>query len=229
MAAQPLITDKNYGTNLPPLYESMPDHTIDPDNGDVAIDGSLNTTGTIGASGGLNISNGGVFFDGLSSPDTDSDTQPLGRDSVTNTVGASYVIPILKRYTFTHAALTQATNGATQTLTISMPEKTILLGGLAKTVTPFSGGGATAVTVDVTNQVLGSNLVTGYDAFAAASVTNFAPFPYPGSSNIGLFLIETFNPAGWTVNIDFTPDAGHNLLALTAGEIEIQLLTVMAR
>jgi hypothetical protein len=122
--------------------------------------------------------------------------------------------------------LTQAGNGVAQTINIPsalasglLPARAMPYAVLITLTTQFTGGGATAVKVDVGGTVVDA-LVKQFDAFGAAAAgaqyDQNAGTP-PASKTMPTIM------SGQQLGARFTPDAGHNLAALTAGSITIEV------
>jgi hypothetical protein len=116
----------------------------------------------------------------------------------------------------TEADLTANVNGASQDIALgTLPLGAILVRAPAvKLNTQFTGGGATSVTLSI--------------GTAAAPTLIAAAFNIFGSTANGLYVAMTPGPqveaptaAGQAIIARITPDAGHTLLALTAGSVEL--------
>lgn len=113
----------------------------------------------------------------------------------------------------------EADNGDAVTLNIGapLPANSRILGVDMRGYTPFTGGGATAVTVDVGTTGDIDAIVDGADVFAAAVDGGPATMP------AGIRPNKTF-AAGAQLIATIDPDALHNLADLTAGEVTIDVL-----
>jgi hypothetical protein len=134
-------------------------------------------------------------------------------------------MPVLKKtVTVGQADLTAAVNGLAQAINIgtALPSNARIVGVDMRSYTPFTGGGASAVALDVGTSGDVDALVDGADALAAAVDGGPATMPPGVRPN------KTFASGGQLI-ATFTPDGGATLLALTAGSIVIDVLyTVLA-
>ncbi len=121
--------------------------------------------------------------------------------------------------TITEADLTAATNGLAQTITIgALPAGATVFAVAFKLRTQFTGGSASAVGVTIGDTTGGvGRYGTGIDAFGGTVGTNFIKPTTPGLF-AGSYAVDD------TITAIFTPDAGHTLLALTAGAIDFEIL-----
>lgn len=119
-----------------------------------------------------------------------------------------------RQVTVGHADLTDPDNGDAQAVAVGdpLPANAHVVGCAISSVTPFSGGGATACVLTVggtdTDGVINDlELIT--DAPTEAELN--------AARGLGFF-----GPAGGQqINATFTPDGGHNLAGLTAGSVTI--------
>jgi hypothetical protein len=112
-----------------------------------------------------------------------------------------------------HSDLTDAVNGEAQSINIgaALPANAIVLEHEVKVDTLFSGGGASAVKLDVGGTVA-TAIVSQMDVFTGAATGSLSP--RTGAHAQGVF-------GGQQLAAKFTPDAGHTLLGLTAGDLTI--------
>lgn len=116
--------------------------------------------------------------------------------------------------TVTHADLTEAVNGTAQLINIgaALPADAIVLGSEVNIATLFSGGGATAVKLDI-GGTDDDAIAAQHDVFTGANTGALTPTP-AGVHREGKFSSQQ-------LKAKFTPDAGHSLLNLTAGDLTI--------
>lgn len=122
---------------------------------------------------------------------------------------------------YNNAALAAAnSNGASAVVNIGavLPANARILGVDMRALTAFSGGSASAVTIDVGTSGDPDALIDGADVFAAAVDGGPATMP------AGIRPNKTFASAGAQLIATFTPDAGHQLANLTAGTVIIDVL-----
>jgi len=121
-----------------------------------------------------------------------------------------------------HADLTDAVNGEAEAINIgaTLPANARIIGVDIRALTVFSGGSASAVTVDVGTSGDVDALIDGADLFAAAVDGGPATMPQGVRPN------KTFITAGAQLLATFAPDAGHTLLGLTAGSVIIDVLYI---
>jgi hypothetical protein len=115
----------------------------------------------------------------------------------------------------TEAMLANAANGGVFDVPLFfLPPGAVLLKAPAvRLITQFTGGGATAVGVTIGTAAAPTLVMANFDAFGAAASGLYVNGT-PGAQ------VEA--PAGGQNLIArFTPDAGHNLTALTAGSLEL--------
>lgn len=126
--------------------------------------------------------------------------------------------------TLGHADLTNAVNGSAETELIGavLPANSRILGVDLRAYTPFTGGGATAVTVDIGTSGDIDAIVDGADVFAAAVDGGPATIPP------GIRPNKMFATAGAQLIATFVPDGAHALLGLTAGSITIDVFYMEA-
>jgi hypothetical protein len=123
----------------------------------------------------------------------------------------------------THADLTAAVNGAEQDILLgTLPTGGgFLLGRAVRINTFFTGGAATAVTM-----ALGTGAAGDPDSIMAALNvfdTTTEDIWLPGTSGVS----PSGPYGGSSVYAQFDCDAGHALLGLTAGDIEVELIFAM--
>lgn len=116
------------------------------------------------------------------------------------------------------ADLTQAGNGVAQSIAMSsdaLPAGAVLIGRSVTIATLFTGGGATSVSLTVG--------YTGQLGAVASIETN-------NTTATGRYLqgtagVEPQGPmlGGLVPQLTFTPDGAHNLAALTAGDLTVEL------
>ncbi len=115
----------------------------------------------------------------------------------------------------THADLTEAANGVPQVKTITIPARTFCKGFAIIPTVAFSGGGVSALTLDIDSTFFAALPITGYDLMVAPGPTNFA------QSIVSFHIAKSL--ASYTVDLTFQSDGGHSLADLTAGSMEIYL------
>jgi hypothetical protein len=118
--------------------------------------------------------------------------------------------------TVTHAELTDAVNGEAQVIPIgaALPANARIIGRELSALTEFSGGSVSAVTVSI-GGTDADGIVAAQSVFTGAGTVD-----KQGTSGVN----PTGNLGGQQLNATFTPDAGHALLALTAGAVTITVL-----
>jgi hypothetical protein len=114
--------------------------------------------------------------------------------------------------------LTAAVNGTAQDIALgTLPLGAILLKPPSlKLNTQFTGGGATSVGVTIGTAAAATLLATNSDIFGGAASGLYVSMT-PGAQ------IEAPTAAGQAIIARITPDAGHTLLALTAGSVELAI------
>ncbi len=128
---------------------------------------------------------------------------------------ASGGAPIVVRKTITHADLVALATSEDIVLAV-LPSLGRFRVGSCKLNTAFSGGGATAVTVDV-GGTDADGLIDGRDIFTGASTAEqFSPAGVLVAAGLSAQL------GGQTITAKFTSDV--NIIALTAGSITITLI-----
>lgn len=123
-----------------------------------------------------------------------------------------------QRFIFTknilHSDLSEASNGTAEAIKLlDAPGGYIVTGAFVKTLTAFSGGGATTCTASIGISGNATFFTSTYDVLAAVSATNI--------QLTDLFKANSFS--GEAINVVFTPDGAHNLADLTAGELQVVL------
>jgi hypothetical protein len=119
----------------------------------------------------------------------------------------------------TEADLTDAVNGEAQSISIgaALPANANVLGHEVNIATLFSGGGAAAVKLDIGGTVA-TGIVNQLDVFTGAATGALSPGT--GAHRQGKF-------GGQQLAAKFTPDGGHNLAGLTAGDVTITIWYVV--
>ncbi len=121
--------------------------------------------------------------------------------------------------TITHADLTAATIGLEQDILIgALPPGAVYLGRSFKITTYFTGGSATAVTM-----ALGSGAAGDPDQLMAATNvfdTTTTAVWLKGTDGV---LVPMSPLPSTSIYAQFDADAGHTLLALTAGSIDVEV------
>jgi hypothetical protein len=118
----------------------------------------------------------------------------------------------------THADLTAAVNGTAQAIALgTIPGSIgILLSSSVKLNTFFTGGGATTCTMAIGVAGTAAKIKAALNVLDTTATGIWLPGTagtQPEGRYGGVALIATF-----------TPDAGHTLLALTAGDIEVEMV-----
>ena len=111
-------------------------------------------------------------------------------------------------------------DGAASTVNIGavLPANARVIGAVTRGYTPFTGGGLSAVALDIGTAGDIDAIVDGADAFAAAVDGGTSTLP-PGISPNKLFVA-----AGAQLIATLTPDGGHDLQDATAGAVTIDVL-----
>ena len=124
-----------------------------------------------------------------------------------------------KTVTVGHADLTDAVNGEAQVINIdtALPANAVVLGHEVNVGTLFSGGGASAVKLDIGGTDADA-IVSQMDVFTGAATDALSP--RTGAHAQGKFSSEQLVAT-------FTPDAGHTLNDLTAGSLVITIWYVV--
>lgn len=134
-------------------------------------------------------------------------------------------MPVLKKtLTVAHGDLTDAVNGEAQAINLdtALPANARIVGVALKLATPFTGGGAASVALDIGTAGDADAIVDGADVLAAAVDGQASTQPS------GIAPNKHF-AAGGQLLATFTPDGGAALLGLTAGSLVIDVLyTVLA-
>jgi hypothetical protein len=114
----------------------------------------------------------------------------------------------------TQADLTESSDGVAQALNIgaALPANAVVVASEVDITTLFSGGGATAVTIDVGGTDADA-IGDGHDVFTGAATGKLA-FSTAGVHPVGSFSSEQ-------LTITFTPDGSHDLADLDAGELDV--------
>ncbi len=118
-----------------------------------------------------------------------------------------------------HSDLTDAVNGEAQLVDIgsALPVNAVVLGHEVKVDTLLSGGGATAVKLDV-GGTTATAIVSQQDVFTGAATGSLSP--RTGTHAQGKFSAQQ-------LKAKFTPDASHTLDGLTAGDLTITVWYVV--
>ena len=121
--------------------------------------------------------------------------------------------------TVLRSQLTNAVNASPQSIPIGgLPPNATVLQVAFKLNAQFTGGGATTVTATIGDTAGGvSRYGSGINLLGGTVGTVFIPPTTPGN-------FAGANPAADTVNLTVTPDAGHNLAALTTGSVDVEIL-----
>jgi len=116
----------------------------------------------------------------------------------------------------THADLTNAVNGTAQAIAIgTLPAGAVVQARAVKLTTFFTGGGATTCTMAIGVSGTAAKFMTALNVLDTTTTAVWLQGT-AGSSPLG--------PAGGDAIIaTFTPDAGHTLDGLTAGEIDVEI------
>lgn len=119
--------------------------------------------------------------------------------------------------TIVEADLTAAVNGTAQNIALgTLPEGAILNPvPNIKLTTQFTGGSASAVGLTIGTAAGPTLIATSFDIFGATASGLFVPMT-AGAQRV-------VPSGGQTIVAAITPDAGHTLLALTAGSCSIEL------
>lgn len=122
--------------------------------------------------------------------------------------------------TIGHADLTEAGNGVAQAITLgTLPANSVVLCSRQKSSTAFSGGGISTLTASLGWSGSATAYGSAYNLLAAVADTN--------QQVNGTGLGPT--AASHAVLLTVTPDGGHNLADLTAGEHHVEILAVVMR
>lgn len=118
-----------------------------------------------------------------------------------------------------------SSNGASVSINIGavLPANARILSYNVELTTPFTGGSASAVTIDIGTSGDADAIADGVDVFAAAVDGNASSAP------AGIAPFKHFTAGGAQLLAKFTPDGGHKLSELTAGACKVTVLyTVLA-
>lgn len=112
------------------------------------------------------------------------------------------------------------TNGASVAINIgaALPANARILSANIRLATPFTGGSASAVTVDIGTTGDPNAIVAAADVLSAAVDGQASSMPF------GIAPFKFFSSAGAQLKATFTPDGGHQLANLTAGSCTIEVL-----
>lgn len=118
-----------------------------------------------------------------------------------------------------HADLTDAVNGEAQSIDIgaTLPANARIAYVDAHDLTPFTGGGASAVSLTIGSSGDLDAIVSASDVFAAAVDGG------PSTFTKGIRPNKLFATIGAQLLATFTPDGGAALLGLSAGSIVIDV------
>ena len=133
-----------------------------------------------------------------------------------DSVAASVVANVGKRtVTIGQADLTDAVNGQAQAINIGavLPANARILFREVRLTAAFSGGGATAVKVDI-GGTDADGIASQVDVFTGAAASQ------TGTDGVSPNALLS----GQQLTATFTPDAGHSLLNLTAGSVVIDVV-----
>lgn len=122
----------------------------------------------------------------------------------------------------TAAIQASSSNGASVAVNIgdALPANSRIVGCDMRSLTPFTGGGASAVTVDIGTSGDVDAIVDGANVLAAA--VDGGPSTMPS----GIRPNKMFAAAGAQLIATFIPDGGASLQGLTAGSVVIDVLFV---
>lgn len=122
----------------------------------------------------------------------------------------------------TELMLVNAVNGGPADAPLGfLPPGAVLssFGALIKLNAQFTGGGATSVGMTIGTAAAASLVATNFDVFGATASGLYVAAT-PGAERVSP---GTHPNGGQQLVARFTPDAGHNLTALTAGSVEIMI------
>lgn len=127
-----------------------------------------------------------------------------------------------KTVTVTHADLTETAANTSQAINIgtALPDNARIVGVDIRALTAFSGGGVSALTVDIGSSGDIDALIDGADLFAAA--VDGGPATMPS----GIRPNKTFASSTQLI-ATFLTDSGHDLEDLTAGSVTIDVLYIV--
>ncbi len=138
---------------------------------------------------------------------------------------AAYAARMRKLYKqITHADLTAAVNGDAQDILLgALPPGAVYLGYSFKITTFFTGGAASAVTMALGSGAAGDpdQLVTATNVFDTTTTAAWI------KATAGV-LVEPAPLPSTSIYAQFDVDAGHTLLALTAGSLEVEIYYAVA-
>lgn len=117
--------------------------------------------------------------------------------------------------TIGHADLTESTNNTAQAINIGLPLPTgaVVVAHDVNVATLFSGGSATAVTLDI-GATDADAIVDGMDVFTGAATGDL-------TGTLGVHPRGKFS--GQQLKATFLTDSGHNLAGLTAGSLTVNV------
>lgn len=142
-----------------------------------------------------------------------------GLTRVGDTLNIDFPIGAPLTDTFTHADLTAAATSETLNVGAALPANARIYGFNIKLATPFSGGGAAAVSVEVGSAGDADAIVDGADLFAAA-VDGQASSAPAGIAPYKHFALSTQITATFTSNV--------NVADLDAGSVTIEIYYFIA-
>lgn len=139
----------------------------------------------------------------------------IALDATQTSDAAPAIAAVLQSRTaqITYADLTSAVNGEAQAINIgaALPANAVVVGHEVNVATLFSGGSATAVKLDV-GGTTATHIVSQMDVFTGAATGALSP--RTGAHAQGKFSAQQ-------LKANFTPDAGHTLDGLTAGDLTV--------
>ena len=129
--------------------------------------------------------------------------------------------------TITFADFTESSNNTPETvnLTEKLPAKAIVLQRWLTLNTEFSGGGLSTCTADLGWSADADGWYDGENVFTGATAGIKAVPSTPGARIAGSAC--DVDDAIRTVGLKLIPDAGHNLAAMTAGSISVNVIYVI--
>lgn len=121
--------------------------------------------------------------------------------------------------TITHADLTEDTNNTAQTIDVgaALPAGANVLYAQAYLTTRFTGGSVSACTLSIGTATEATGLLNALDVLGGTASAWYAAGASAASRAHG-------NYSSAQIIATFTPDSGHNLAALTAGSVTVEVL-----